>query len=301
MKRFISLLMVLMMCFSLFACGGSDNQEESSKGSNEEVKGSEVKESEDQEPDFAKQVLFDNDQCKLTITAIEGNAKKGMDFKLLLENKTEDRNLTFSNRAASVDGVNYNPFFAETVAASKKSNKVLDISSRDYKKQGANLKFSDIMLNFYVYDSDDFMAKPVVDEEFHVYPFGEGEAVKYIREEVTTDQVLFDTDEVKIVVTGYNPDDLFGFAVNFYLENKTDHEIMVASDDSSVNGFMVDNLFANTVPANTVSFEEMTWFSNSLEENGIEEIEEIEFNLKAYNAEDWLEDHYIDDVVVLRP
>ncbi|MCD8189203.1 MAG: hypothetical protein LUD78_03115, partial [Clostridiales bacterium] len=45
----------------------------------------------------------------------------------------------------------------------------------------------------------------------------------------------------------------------------------------------------------------MSWYEDDLEENGISEIEEIEFQLTAYDNKDWTGDYFVDETVTLNP
>ena len=61
--------------------------------------------------------------------------------------------------------------------------------------------------------------------------------------------VLVDNDDITVVLTDTDPDDMFGYVLKLRLENKTDKTLMYAAENVSVNGFMVEPLFAQTVSA----------------------------------------------------
>ncbi len=54
-----------------------------------------------------------------------------------------------------------------------------------------------------MYDSNDWSADPVGKETIHVYPYGEENAVAFVREAQATDNVIIDNDYVTVIVTGY--------------------------------------------------------------------------------------------------
>ena len=91
--------------------------------------------------------------------------------------------------------------------------------------------------------------------------------------------VLFDTDEATMKIVDYDPDDTWGFALKVYLENKTDKILMFAADDASVNGYMMDPFWASEVAGGKKENTEITWFTDDLESNGIESVEEIEMTI----------------------
>lgn len=83
--------------------------------------------------------------------------------------------------------------------------------------------------------------------------------------------------------------------------NKTDTTIMVSTDEVSVNDFMIDPFFATSVPMGKMHFSEMSWFDTEFEDNGITEVEEIEFQLRVYDDEDWMADSFVEEAIVLKP
>ena len=300
MKKVLSLILVLTMCFSLVACGGgSDTDSGNEKGSSDEktTQTETKKEEKPKEVEFETVTVLDNEYCLIEITALKVKGNEA-ELKVLLENKTEDKNQMVSLREASINGYDCEPFFVETVAAGKKSSKSIDVEVGNM--AGKEIKnATDIELYFHVSDSDDFMADPYGDGRVNLYPYGEEKAEKYTREDVSADILIADTDEVKVVAVGVDPDDMFGYGLILYLENKTDGEVMYTVDNVSVNGFMADPFWAVSLPANTVCYKELTWFSTTLEDAGVETVEEIEMNFKAYDYEDWFDDKYFEEVITL--
>lgn len=68
-------------------------------------------------------------------------------------------------------------------------------------------------MTFKVYDSNDWSADPVGKETIHVYPYGEENAVAFVREAQATDNVIIDNDYVTVIVTGYEDDEIWGYTV----------------------------------------------------------------------------------------
>ena len=63
-------------------------------------------------------------------------------------------------------------------------------------------------------------------------------------------------------------------------------DIVFSTDSFSINGYMVSVLFATKVAAGKKENTLITIFDSDLELNGITEIENIEFELRIYNAGD---------------
>lgn len=292
MKKILALLLIMLLSFSMVACGGDSSNEGdvSIEASTENNKAPEELE----EADFEEITVVDNEECFIKITGIEEDNMWGYTLKAYLENKSADKVYMFAVENASVNGVESDPFFATEVAAGKKANADISFSDQDLEVIG---DFTDIEIVFRVYDTEDWEADDVANASVHVYPYGEANATTYVRGTVDTDVVLVENEYVKAVVTGCVPDDIWGFTLTMYLENKTDDAVMFSIEDASVNGYMSDPFFANEVSAGKCSFTSASW--SSLEEEGITVVEDIEFVLSAYNSEDWDMEHYATEPVSL--
>ena len=206
----------------------------------------------------------------------------------------------FSVSSAAINGVMSDPLFASEVAAGKKSNEDISFSDSELTENGVG-DYTDIELTVRVYDSNDWLADAVAEETVHIYPYGEEQASTFIREVKDTDQVIVDNEYVTVIVTGYEEDEIWGYTANLFLQNKTDAEVMFSADEVSVNGMMADPLYAKSVTAGKCAFSSMSWSDTTFEENGITEVEEIEFLLKAYDANDFMADHLVNESVTLNP
>ena len=249
---------------------------------------------------FEELTVIDNAECVIKITGINPENIWGYSLDVYLENKSAEKTYMYSIRGASVNGVESDPLFASEVASGKKANETISFSDSELRENGID-KFTDIELFFYVYDSNDWGAEPVAEKSVHVYPYGEDKAETFIREVQSTDNVIIDNDNVRVIVTGYEEDDIWGYTVNLFLENKTDKEVMFSVDEVAVNGYMADPFFASTVLPGKCKFTSMSWSDTSFEENNITEVEEIEMVFRAYNSEEFMADDYARETIVLNP
>ena len=290
MKKLFALLLALVMVLSLAACTAIDIDVDSEKKGAAKVSAPIT---------FEETVVVDNESCTIKITDIDPDAMFGFELSIYLENKTESTKLMFAVDTASTNGVTNDPFFATTVEAGKKANESISFSDSDL----ADLigDFTDIELSFRVYDSDNWMADPVAEPSVRIYPYGEDKAVTYTREAQSSDTVIFENDKVSAIVIGYEEDSIWGYVANVYLVNNTDTTVMFTADDVSVNGFMCDPYFATTVNAGTCAFAQISWSTDSFEENKIENVEEIEMSMRAYDSEDWMADDFANEKVTLHP
>ena len=113
--------------------------------------------------------------------------------------------------------------------------------------------------------------------------------------------VLVDNEDITVKVTGINEDTIWGYALTVYLENKTDKNLMFSLSDVSVNGFMCDPLWAETVAAGKRSHSDISWMSSSFEENGITDVETITLPIRVYDADDLTTEYLIEDTFTLNP
>lgn len=294
MKKWIALLLAMVMLLSVTACSGGSLDDDDAKEANRGNGGN------DNAPklSFAEQVVVDNDVCTIKITGIDPDDLFGYALKVYLENKT-DKALTFSVEAASTNGVDNDPYFASEVEAGKKENTSIDFSSDLDDVIGY---YSDIYMEFRVYDSEEWEADDLVNVSTHVYPHGEDKATAYVRESKDSDTVLADNEYVTVIVTGYEEDEIWGYTVNYYLVNKTDKELMISVDDVSVNGYMLDPYYATTLAPGFTAFSDMYWSEDSFEENGIDNVEEIEMTLQVYDYSEWMDINYmVNETVTLNP
>ncbi len=305
MKRIATLLLMVALLVSLAACGGAPtNDDGGTNNADQNISSQEettkIQDNQESEISFTEMVAIDNEECTIKITGIDADNMWGYTINALLENKSAEKIYMFSVDSAAINGVKCDPFFASEVAAGKKSNEEISFSVDDLEDNGIT-DFTDIELTFRVYDSEDWLADAVAKETVHIYPYGEDKAVKFVRESQPSDNVIIDNEYVTVIVTGYEEDDIWGYTANLFLVNKTDKNVMFSVDDASVNGFMADPLYATTVSAGNCAFSSMSWADTTFEENGITEVETIEFKLRAYDDDDWFAEDFANETVTLNP
>ena len=230
------------------------------------------------------QVIVDNEDLYFAIKNVRTDAALGYTWKVYVENRT-DRNLMFSFEKTSVNGVMCDPFWAEVVNSGKKGNcEITWMRDALQKRQIEEVTQVDFTLN--VYNDDDYTEAPLMHDPFTVYPLGEDKASEAVREPAATDQVLVDNDSCSVIVTGFEPDNSWGFAMQLYLVNKTDKDLVFSADNASINGVMCDPFWADIVAAGKRSYTTVLWDKSALEENEIAEVEEISFPMIIYADDD---------------
>lgn len=305
MKRITGMILALAILLTLAACGTATPAPTGNGGSDTgtttavpdettvpaETKADEIS--------FEEVVAVDNEYCTIKITSVDEDAIFGYTLKAYLENKSADKTYMFAVTSASINGVMADPLFASEVAAGKKANESILFSDSG---MDADIgEYTDIELNFRVYDSNDFMADPVAEQTVHIYPYGEDKATAFVRTPADTDTVLIDNENVTAIVTGYEEDEIWGYTANLFLVNKTDKTVMFTVDDVSVNGFMADPFFADEVDAGKCAFSSISWSDTTLAENGITTVETIELTVRAYDSNDWMAEDLAKETITLAP
>ncbi len=250
--------------------------------------------------DFQEVTAVDNEVCAVTIKSIDPDDMWGYTLKVLLENRSAETSYMFAVESAFINGVECDPFFAREVAPGKKSNEDVSFKLDTLEENGVG-EPTDIEIVFRVHDADDWTAEDVAHETVHIYPAGEDKVQTFQRQEQDTDTVLADNDDISVIVTGYDPDSLWGYTMKVFLANKTDRSMMFGVNDASVNGFMLDPFYAHKLAPGKCCFGEVNWSNSGLEENSIETVEELAFTLRVHDADDWTAEDIFNEVLTLNP
>jgi len=105
-------------------------------------------------------------------------------------------------------------------------------------------------------------------------------------EEAFAEIVLVDDENVTVKVVGTEESSLLGYSLKVFIENKTDKELMFTADNVSVNGFMCDPFWAESVDGGKKSNDTMTFLKSDFEKNEITTVEQIKLTLRVYDKND---------------
>lgn len=246
-------------------------------------------------------VYIDNDECSIKVLSIDPYSSWGYTVKVQLENKSSDKTYMFSIGDTSINGVMCSTIFATEVSPEKQAIKEITFSTSTLNKYGV-IDFTDIEIAFRVFDSDDWSADDVVDETINIYPYGEENATKFVRESQPGDIVLIDNSYITVtaIKTGYAS--LGGYEINLYIVNKTtDTDISITTEDESINGVIIDPFFSTSVPAGKCKFVTMSWSSTALKNNCIEDCTDIEMNIRVYDSNNWIAEDFVNQTIHIYP
>lgn len=301
-KMLLTLLLALVMVVTT-ACSGSEdvkapasvNGDSSVTSNNESADSSSGNKTEDNvvaEITVAETVLYDVDGVKVTATGYE-EGWTGPEIKILVENNS-DKNVLITSDSVSVNGymMPFAALYAE-VAAGKKANETLSLMSSELDRSGIDVLAE---LQFYLQIQNPETWETVATSELVTLTTS---AAPYEQPVDDSGDVLFDSNGIRIICKGLKQDIIWDGTVVFYMENNSGKEISIYAENVSVNGFMQDVGLWSDLRPGTKLIDGMSMIDLSdLEIESIDQIENIEFNLRVVDANTW-EDIVTTDVLTL--
>ncbi|MGN1418144.1 MAG: hypothetical protein ACI4W6_02325 [Acutalibacteraceae bacterium] len=227
-----------------------------------------------------EQVLFENDKYKITATSLDEDGFFGADINVLIENNS-DKSITVQAESCSVNGIMVDAIFSADIAAGKKDNNSITLSSTDLEAANiTTIKDIELVLSIYDFDSWDAIVKS---EKIKIQTTADN---SYVQPVDDSGFLAYEDDNVKIVVKKLNSSDSFwGSDLYLYIENNSDKSLTVQANDVSVNGFMVDPMFSCEIDAGKKAFDTISFFETDLENNSITDITNIELKFHIIDTE----------------
>ena len=299
MKKLIALLLTFALLLALCACGSDEKNQDTKPTNAPDSTTGPAEEDTTERFDIGEMIVADTEDCTIKITGLENDDLWGLALKVYIENKTADSNLVVCIDTASINGIQSDPYFSTDVAAGKKANEEISFFTDQIDAAGVS-EYTDIEVTFRAYDPEG-LGDDLLKETVHIYPYGEDKAVRFEREHQPEDHVIVDNDYLKVIVTGYEYDADWGYAMNLYLENKSEKNLMLTADEVSVNDYMLDPYYAEALYAGKSAFSTVAWFGDDLTNNDITEVEKIEFLLHVTDHDDWFADELVCETILLNP
>jgi len=283
----------VLLCLGVFAMmalgSGSSNSSdtkdivttEANDSSSTETTSDGVEEADTSSTDVTieQQVLVD--QNNIVITAVEYTTDSiwGDGIKLLIENNS-DQNVTVGCTALIVNDYMITDLFVSDVAAGKKANETMYLSSSELEAAGID-SVGQIEVYFHVYDSasyEDIFNTDVVTIQ----------TSEYANMDTTPNDAgteLYNEGGIRIVGKTVDENSFWGTAILLYVENTSGTNVGVQCDNMSINGFMMTPYFSCDVYDGKKAIDDITIMSSELETNGIESIDEVELQFHIYNLD----------------
>ena len=300
-KMLVALLLVLVMVLTTACSSGEEVKQPASVNGDSSVTSGDTPaenntntEEEDTavEITVAETVLYDAGDIKVTATGYE-DGWMGPEIKVLVENNST-KNVLVTADAVSVNGymMPYASLYAE-VAEGKKANESLSIMSSELDQSGIEVVAE---MQFYIQISDSETWETMATSELLTLTTS---AAPYEQSVDDSGDVLYDSEGIRIICNGLKQDIIWDGTVVFYMENNSGKAISIYAENGSVNGFMQDVGLWSDLRPGTKLIDGMSMIDLSdLEIENIDQIKNIEFNLRVVDANTW-EDIKTTDVLTL--
>ena len=154
MKKFVALILAVIMSMSLVACGGSKGPTLETNSKNDKEKFDEI-------------VLINNEYCACTIIGVNPNGNVGYQIKVRCENKTEDVTLCFTTENGSMNDTMINAYLLTQVEPGKKG--IDYIVFHNYMMEDRGLNPDNILtldFSLKVFEWNDWMDEPYAEGDF---------------------------------------------------------------------------------------------------------------------------------------
>lgn len=292
MKKQITAAFLLLSCLLLGACGRKSSSFSSASDDVSETRASyttaaeAAAASETPKSVSASDIVEDGKILYFEVSAPDKDGEWGLTMHASMENRS-DKDLMVTLGNVSINGVMAPPCWSETVNAGMKAESDIIWASDTLAEKGID-DVSQIQFELIAYD-DENPDGYLVDVNYTVCPGGK-DSVKdetYVKSE--GDQVLFDDKDCAMIITGRNPDDEWGYALEACLINRTDRSLMFASDGASVNDVMCDPFWSESVAAGKISRCKIIWSKEELRNADIEEVTGIKLPVSVYDDENYEE------------
>lgn len=230
-----------------------------------------------------EQVILDANDVRITAVEYTTDSIWGDGIKLLIENNGTD-SIGVGCDALIVNDYMISDLFSSQVAAGKKSNEVVYLSTSSLKAAGIDI-IGKIEMQLHLYDPDTYMSTYTSDmitlqtnhyNEMDTTPNDEG-------------QELYNDGGIRIVGKYVDENSFWGNAIVLYLENNTSQNICVQCDDMSVNGYMVTPYFSSTVYSEKKAIDEITLMQSDLDDNGITSVDDVELTFRIINPDNYMD------------
>lgn len=289
MKNIFALLLIFLMFF-LMACSGETTVTPiSTQVSSESVASTEsstvsekaVNKSEPVLESIQSELLFEWEGIKVTSKEIVNDDIWGKGLKVLIENDSEI-NATIQLNHIVVNNYMISNLFSTTVAAGKKANETIDLSTPVLETSGIDV-IGEIALSFMIMNSDSY--DRLFDSEEIVIKTSENASMEIVS--LDEGKELLNFEGIKIVGKYVEENTIWGTGVQLFIENQRDDNVIVQCENMSINGFMVSPYFSSTVNSGRYAMDSITVFASDLEENDIESVEDIELVFRVLDADSY--------------
>ncbi len=250
-------------------------------------------------PNIKKQTVVDTNECSIVITGMKDDSFTGPTLSVELKNKSKDNAYIFTLNDSYINGV-YTPMYLYTeVEPGDTASGEISLSVSDLVAYGLT-DLTDIELQFEVKDSNSsWIDPPEVLETVNIQPYGKKSAKNFSLDKKYIQNVYIDNKYAKISALQYYRNDIYGYCIDIFIENRTNSNIAVKFEDTTVNGKLLDPYVYEIVNKGKSTIARVDWPISEFEENGIDTFREIKFAIVVSNNDDLSGKNYSRDEIAL--
>ncbi len=272
------LYLIIVVAFFMVIALGSGS---SSDSKNDNIS-SDSTSSKQEDVTIDEAVIFEHNDVIITAKEIVTDSIWGQGIKILIENNSSS-DVVVSCDALAVNGYMLTDFLYETVTAGQKSNSTIYCLSSDLKNAGIS-NIGEVDVWFYLLNPDTYE---------RTYESSEPSVIKtsaYDSIDSTLDiggTEILNQNGIKIVAKYVDEDSFWGKSVLIYAENNSGSNVIISCDDESINGFMIDGYYYASIKDGYKSFDTLEFFDSTLEENGIDKIDNLKLKFSCIDADSY--------------
>lgn len=275
-KKLIIIGIIIVVCLAFVMCNGSDTDTDSPSDPNTSTTTTTNNQSPAKDVTIPETVWVDRNGFKVVIKSIQ-KSFSGYTLKVSIENNSNE-NMGISIDDIIINDCIFSSVFVESVAAGKKANAEIDISSSDLKRANIDT-IGKIEIMSHLYNPDTYVTvddcEPLTIQTSDFNSMGSRD---------DSGKVLYNENGFKVISKGITKNSFGGDCVLLYIENNNSKTYGTSLEYIAVNGYMFSSMFANTIYGGKYAVVELDIYSTLLEENNIDKIETVEFELSFYNS-----------------
>ena len=265
MKKYVKFLLLILCAFLVVGCAKdekSDKKEETKKSEKLAIE---------------ETVLYETEDANIVAKSIKTVKSVGYEIELTIDNNT-DKDLTYVLETFEINGILVdNAALYSEISAGKSANESIYLSKADLEFAGIEkIKDIDFVISASDENYDDVFVTDVMSLSTNVGDYDQ---------KINKDGKELVNQNGLTIITMEDGEDDFGLYVKVFLENTSDKDIIVSMEDVSVNGVMLDPYFYVELPANSKTYTKISFDEDDLDDNDIEELEKIVFDLDSYDLE----------------
>ena len=281
-KRFLVIgavvFLLLIIIITVSQCGNGDGND---NGTNEVI-------NETGDATITEQVLFDEQDIRLTALSLSTGALLGQELNVLIENNS-DQPVIVQVRGASINGLMIDaPVFSPEANPGANNNDSITFLSSELELNNIET-IGTIELSFAIINPETFETlfetnlitiETSLAGQVEQAALGEGQQAQDRRQ-------VFSQDGFTIYFIAFEDDDIWGINARFYMSNDSDIPVTVQSQDVSLNGFMIAGIMSADMQPGRSTNTTLTFLEEDLEINGIETVSTMDIRFNIINVDTW--------------